>query len=470
MKTLPLITRISLIFIILVSVGCRSMQTPRMHSYLDQSKATDANACLAISKNHLTKVFTDKMDKLNNLETAIDAAQKAMALQPDLLDAKYLLGYGYGLKGIVLRDEAKVSQGIAFYKNAITQKPALAGPGGYLPPLHYMIAVIRLNGKDFRFTDDHAIKLIEEAIRIYPEFAPSHYELAKIYRKQNKIELAIQQIKIAADFAPDNGPIQKELGLLYARYLEDKNELVFESAANKGIEALKNAVKLIPKDPEIHEALGKYYGVLGMFELKAFEMDTAIGLKPKGSYYLELGNAYLSMGNTDKAQNAYLEAVKIDPSLTKANGLSGYCDYLKNRFDTACGQFDQYTEDQSLKELYRKLWHYYALWGGGKKSKGDELLEGFSGTFNGNDWERTLLDFHLNRINEAELVAKAKTRFDQCEAFYYIGSRHWHDGDKTGAEDFYRKAMDTKIYDQFEYAGARIRIGQLSSLSAKKTK
>lgn len=469
MKTLFSITLSALIFLILVSVGCRSMQTPPMRSYLDKSKATDAQTCLSISKDHLTKVFTDKMDQLNNLETAIDAAQKAMALQPDLPDAKYLLGYGYGLKGIVLRDEAKVSQGIAFYKNAITQKPALAGPGGYLPPLHYMIAVIRSNGKDARFTNDHAIQLIEEAIRIYPEFAPAHYELAKIYSKQDKVELAIQQAKIAADLMPDHGHIQKELGLLYVRYLEDKNELVFESAANKGIEALKNAVRELPKDPEIHEALGKYYGVLGMFELKAFEMDTAIGLQPKGAYYLELGNAYLAMGNTDKARNAYLEAAKIDPALTKANGLFGYCDYLENRFNSACTQFEQYTEDQSLKELYRKLWYYYALWGGGKKSKADEVLTAFSGTFGGSDWERTLLDFHLNRINEAELALKAKTRFDRCEAFYYMGCRHWHEGDKAGAEKYFRQAMDTKIYDRVEYAGARIRIGEFSNLSAIKT-
>jgi tetratricopeptide (TPR) repeat protein len=363
-----------------------------------------------------------------------------------------------------------VSQGITYYKSAITRKPALAGPGGYLPPLHYIIAVIKMNGKDTRFTDDHAIKLIEEAIGIYPEFAPAHYELAKNYHKQNNIELALQQAKITAELAPDNGGIQKELGLLYARYIEDRNEMVVESAAKKGIDALKHAVKLNPKDPEIHETLGMYYGVLGMFELKAFEMDTAISLKPKGSCYLELGNAYLAMGNIDKARDAYLQAVKIDPALTIAIGFSGYCDYLKNLFHKACGQFEQYAGDQSLKEVYRKLWHYYALWGDGKKSQGDEILAGFSGTFNGTEWERNLLDFHMNRINETDLVARAKNRFDRCEAFHYIGCHHWHEGDKTGAESYFRQAMETKIYSLFEYAGARIRCAELSSLSASKTK
>jgi len=465
MKNFTMILRAALMVTVIGAVGCRSMQTPAVKSYLDKSKATDVYACLAISKDYLSKVFMDPMDKLNNLETAIDAAEKARTLQPDLPEASYYLGYGMSLKGVVFRDEAKISLGMTYYKNAITKKPAMAGPG-YLPPLPFMIAVIKMNSKLNRITDDHAIQLLEEAIKNSPEFAPAHFELSKIYRRQKKYELALQQARVAAELAPNEGVIQKELGLLYGNYIEDRNELVFEAAAKKGIEALKAAVKLNPKDPEIHEALGFYYGVLGMFELKAFEMDTAIGIKPTGSNSFELGNTYLAMGHIDKARTAYLQAVKTDPALTKAKGLSGYCDYLENRFDKACSEFGRYAEDQSLKELNRKLWYYYALWGNGKKPNGDEILSRFSNAFTGNDWERALLDFHLSRIDETQLLSKAKTRFEQCEALYYIGCRYRHEGDKNRAESYFRKALDTRIYSFYEYAGARILLKSLSQGSA----
>ena len=425
----------------------------------------DPTAYLKLSQESLRKAFAEKksgIDLLKTLNMAVAAAEKANELNPEMADAYYFLGYSKGLKGMLIRNGVLMQEGIENYKRALQLKPVFAGPG-YYPPLQYAIVKIRNSAKDNRLTEYESFKLLKEAIQIYPEFAPAHFELAKVYKDRGKDELALQGAKTAAELSPNNWEAQKLLGLSYEYYIKEKNQTLYLTAAKKGIEALKKAVQLNPNDPEAHEAIGRYYGVLGINELKAFEITTAINQKKTSSNLIEMGHTYLAQGDIEKAIASYRQVSQT--AKEPADGvdhLIGLCNYLNNNYTQACEDFRIYFIAHLYPDIQPVLWHYCSLLGAEQQRKAQKVLMEFSETFHGGDWESALLDFHLKRISESELLEKAAQNFDKCEAYYYIGCQYLHQKDQKLAAEYFKKAVQTKIYHCFDYSAARIRLAEIS--------
>ena len=425
----------------------------------------DARAYIQMAHQSLQQVFTVRTNASSQLQiinTAVVSAEKAKALAPNMAEASYFLGYANGIKGMLLGDDALMQQGIQNYNDAVTLKPILAGKG-YYPPLQYMIFKIRSAAKDDRLTDTESISLLKEAVRVYPDFAPAHLELAIIYGASGKSELSLQEARTTVELAPDNADAQKLLALCYSHYLESRNEALSKTAANKGIAALKEAIRLNPDDADAHSLLGIYYGFLGMMPLKAFEIKTAVGLDASGENLFVMGNACLSLGDVPKAMDYYRQAGSAADGQDTRKEFIGYCHYLMDNYPEACDCFKAYLEEKPHPEIYRMLWYYHALLGAGQKSEADRVIRKYAETFTGTPWETALLNFALGKISHEELVAAAKQAFDRCEAYYYIGCHHFHNGHKQEAEAFFKKVLETRIYDYYEYSAAKIRLKQMSN-------
>jgi tetratricopeptide (TPR) repeat protein len=72
------------------------------------------------------------------------------------------------------------------------------------------------------------------------------------------------------------------------------------------------------------------------------------------------------------------------------------------------------------------------------------------------EWYRHVLDHRCQLISDEQLLLAATgSRMHQCEAHFYIALRRIADGDRAGAREHFRAAIDTHVFTYFEYAWSR---------------
>ncbi len=72
------------------------------------------------------------------------------------------------------------------------------------------------------------------------------------------------------------------------------------------------------------------------------------------------------------------------------------------------------------------------------------------------DWYHVLLDFHAGRIDDRELLRTAgESRFNQCEANFYIGLEKLGEGDRKEAGTYFQSAVNTNVFYYYEYIWGR---------------
>jgi tetratricopeptide (TPR) repeat protein len=458
--------RIAFVALTILHVGCigsKSQYQSGRPSVFDQN---DPYAQLALARKHLNQFFTGDEHSPTDITDAIKAAESAIRQDPEMAEAYYFFGYATAVKGLVEAHESTIRQGLADYRKSLALNPALKTPGvttGFLMPLPCLVAKIKLRNHKTGDEDlNWIISLLHEAIKIFPDFAEAHSLLSSAYEAMGNDDLALQEAKVAAELAPDQTESHKEIGRLYFKlYIDIRDEKRVMAAARKGIDALKKAIRLNPDDSDAHEMLAIFFGAIGQYDLKHFTIETAIALENDASRQFELSSAYLARGDVNKAAHHYKAAIDIEKDFSL--GLKGlaFCHYLKKEFEMARKTLLQYIKAEGYDSAYTVLWYYNSILGCGKQIQGDKYLQKYYKAFKGDAWEKYLLEYHIGRISEEDLLSHARQRFDQCEAYFYIGCHYWHFGNKRKAAYWFEKTIDTKRFDCFEYFGAKIRLAQL---------
>jgi lipoprotein NlpI len=100
----------------------------------------------------------------------------------------------------------------------------------------------------------------------------------------------------------------------------------------------------------------------------------------------------------------------------------------------------------------------------GQSDKAAKLLfEHYARDVNRKKWETDLLQYHLGRISEDELINSARHKCDRCEAFFYIGYSYFLKNEKQAAMERFQKALDTNVYASWVYTGARAMLQELEA-------
>ncbi|HEX8815563.1 MAG TPA: tetratricopeptide repeat protein [Terriglobales bacterium] len=147
-----------------------------------------------------------------------------------------------------------------------------------------------------------AIPALQDGVRLRPQDASAHLNLAGAYALSGHRQEAIQQYETAIPLTTDRqrlaGPYDT-LGRLY------------EQTGNyqKAIVSYAQSLSIDPSRASARERLAHA-------ELSAAIREVAE--KPSGSAYLRLGLLMQRQGRTDDARSAYQQALKLDPGLTGA--------------------------------------------------------------------------------------------------------------------------------------------------------
>jgi tetratricopeptide (TPR) repeat protein len=203
---------------------------------------------------------------------------------------------------------------------------------------------------------EKAEKLYLKSLEINPGDDASMYELARIYRAQNRLDEAISYAEKAAGTDADNIYYQILLSNLY------KQNSQFE----KAIEVQKRIIEKNPDNFEYYNELAITYLFAGQYDeaIKIYdELEEKIGVTEEiavqkqkiyllqdepekavrelvklteafpsnDKYYSMLAELYLAMGKDKQALNAYMKVLEIDPD--NAYIYISLADYYRKRGD-----------------------------------------------------------------------------------------------------------------------------------------
>jgi tetratricopeptide (TPR) repeat protein len=202
-----------------------------------------------------------------------------------------------------------------FYYTLGTQ---LAARGQLIPAEETLAKAIHLLPNDAYGHMNYAIVL--EALQKYPEASAEYlkatqinpqlvqawYSLGLLQDKMGNTPLGIQTLCHAIELAPNNGFINYDLGVLYAKQSDYRNSAIYS----------KKAVENGGDFAEAYNNYGYALAQLGQYAEAVKMVDKSLALKPDSAAALDSkGFALSGMGKPQDALTAYLDALRQDPTI-----------------------------------------------------------------------------------------------------------------------------------------------------------
>jgi len=210
------------------------------------------------------------------IESAINSFEKAIALNPNYVEAYYNLGAAY-------QQIHKLENAAESYEKAISLKHAY-------PEAHNNLGIIMLELKQL----DMAVKSLEWAVAYNSDYAEAYNNLGAVYQEFNEFNEAIKQYKKAVTINPRFAQAFNNLGSSYEIIgLKDEALIHYEKAIAcnpnfaEAYRNLSNIKKYNEKDPQIHH-------------MQSLNSRNDITLSDKVQLNFALAKVNENLGNHDK--------------------------------------------------------------------------------------------------------------------------------------------------------------------------
>jgi len=248
-----------------------------------------------------------------DIDSALARARQAVQKYPESAILMHLLGVAESKSG--MQDKARQS-----FRKAVRLDPTI-------PQNYYDLALLDMQDGDYA----EATAMLQTYLGVSPQDAKAHLMLGIACRKQNKDQLAIEQLKQAIAASPDLPLAHYNLGKIYASQGGNKAALeeyrkelginpdfydVYWSAGNADLaeKDIVSAEALFRRGIEIKPlAYQAYYGLARVFLARnqlpkaESELKTAIALAPQDiEAHSMLAGVYTQMGKTLEAKREEL--------------------------------------------------------------------------------------------------------------------------------------------------------------------
>ena len=315
-------------------------------------------------------VLGDIFNRQNKFDEAIK--------QGSLIIKKYQKQpYGYHIRG-----EAYYAKGQ--YKEAVTdlQKAATINPDGLNASYLLGLAYYKIGQKD------QSISSLQNVIRINPDHIGAHALLAATNLEMKRYEVAMQEAQKGLNLSTNNPYLHNLLGLAY----------IAQNQLDKGMDELQLAVQSDPNFAMTYQNLANLYQMTGKKDdaIKAYESaikidpqkldsypplvlayldqnapDQALGLcsdalksesGPQEVYYNLMGLAYVKKGTFDKARESMNKSLSINPNFFTAQYNLANLDIREGNTNQAIARYESILEQDTkniralsgLTEIYAK--------------------------------------------------------------------------------------------------------------------
>jgi tetratricopeptide (TPR) repeat protein len=173
---------------------------------------------------------------------------------------------------------------------------------------------------------EEAIKELNEALRLNPDYIEVHNNLGVTYDRMGMPEEAVKELKKALKLNPNYTEALCNLGNIYA------SSGRYEEAAGE----LQEALRINPELALAHNNLGNIYALQKRNEEAIQEFKETLRINPDyAPAHNNLGNAYAEAGRHEGALREFQEALRLDPEFPEAYFGMGLAYYAENSFDRA---------------------------------------------------------------------------------------------------------------------------------------
>jgi predicted TPR repeat methyltransferase len=267
-----------------------------------------------------TKKQGDEHLRSERLLGASECYRRALAIDPDYVDARVALGYAlceqkehraaadelrhaleidsrnadaHYLLGTIARSANDSAHAIEHFTLAIDAQPDLEFAHREL------IAVLFASGQIERTNE-----ALRRAMSIFPKLAEFPFDLGNILLKEGDFDNAAACYKKALDLEPGSAQAHKGLG----DALSKKRDLA------RAAQAYQKAIWFDPDFVEAHIALGSVMQTQGNTGQAAASYQRAVAIRPEhAGAQMGLGDAFEQLGRIDEAIACYRRAVAISP-------------------------------------------------------------------------------------------------------------------------------------------------------------
>ncbi len=213
---------------------------------------------------------------------------------------------------------------------------------------------------------------------------------------------------------------------------------------------------------------GNAYDAIGLKSLAVIDYNEAVRLKPDlAEAHNSIGVHHIQTGNFLQAYESFDATLEINPDYNFAILNRGVALYYGGRSELAATDTKAFWHLEK-SDPYRLLWLYIT------EVQNDpiaalQLLRERRQFVSDDVWARVLIEFYLDEVNEAEVIAKlledvnSQTELNNrlCEAYFYIGKYHLARGNDFIARNYFKLSLSTNVYEFVEHKYSRVELSNL---------
>ena len=196
-----------------------------------------------------------------------------------------------------------------------------------------------------------AAEHFKEALRLKPDFAETHLNLANVLKHQGKLNEAITSCRQALRLRPNWPEAYDQLG----------NTLLGQGQPQDAASLFQHALRLRPDFAEAHNNLGNALHTLGDVEEAAKHFQEAVRLRPDlPEVHTSLGSAFYCQGRFQEALVCFDKSLQLRPGYPQAHKGRALLWLLQGDFDKGWPDFEwRWAETGFVKRQFAQ-----ALWDG----------------------------------------------------------------------------------------------------------
>jgi tetratricopeptide (TPR) repeat protein/tRNA A-37 threonylcarbamoyl transferase component Bud32 len=222
---------------------------------------------------------------------ALEAIQAALKLDPDDPDVRISLAGMYAGTG-------RIDEAISEFRAALKRRPTNDGA-------HRQLAIALRNQGRF----DEALEEYQQALAIRPNYFRNNSALGVFYYRRGQYAEAAIAFQRVTENQPDSAWGFINLGAAYLKSGDNR----------RALENFERAIQIAP-DEAAYSNVGTIHYAEGRYAEAARAFEQAIRLGPKNHVsHRNLGDAYLRLGQRDRARAEYERAAALSGELLKVN-------------------------------------------------------------------------------------------------------------------------------------------------------